>query len=79
MKYEVIKKFYDPFLQRRVMPGESIEVKNKHIEGYKGYIEIPGAPKEKAIEEKRVTIEEAMAAPAMKITERPKKKDKGKK
>lgn len=74
MKYKVIKKFFDPFMQKRMAPGDTVEVADKHLDAYKECIEIPGAPKEKEIEQKAPTIEEAKAAPAMKITERPKKK-----
>lgn len=40
MKYRVIKKFYDPFLCRRVEVNEYVDVKDEHLEGYKGYVEI---------------------------------------
>lgn len=72
MDYKVIKKFFDPFLQRRVHPGETVDVEDKHLEAYKPYVEIPSALKE--VEKKAPAIEEAMAAPPMQVTERPKKR-----
>ena len=78
MKYKVTKKFFDPFSQKRMAQGDMVEVADEHLENYRPYIEIPGAPKEKAIEKKPPTIEEAKAAPPMQVTERP-KKVKGKK
>ena len=77
MKYKVIKKFYDPLEKRRMGLGDMVEVADEHLEAYKPYIEIPGAPKEKVVEKKAPTIEEAKAAPPMKVSERPKKKAKG--
>jgi len=51
MKYKVMKRFYDPFLNRRVMPGETVEIQEKYLKGYTPYIEA-SEPKEKAIIEK---------------------------
>ena len=77
MKYKVSKKFFDPFLQKRMAVGDMVEVTNEHLESYRPYIEIPGAPKEEVVEKKAPTIEEAKAVPPMLVTERPKKKAKG--
>ena len=77
MKYKVLKPLFCPVAQRRFAVGDMVEVADEHLEAYKPYIEIPGTPKEKAVEKKAPTIEEAKAAPPMKVSERPKKKAKG--
>lgn len=61
MKVKAIKRFYDPFLRRHVVPNEEIEIKPEHLSGYKPYI---AAKQEQAA---------AKDAPAKKASE-PKKK-----
>lgn len=76
MKYKVLKPLFCPVAQKRFAVGEMVEVSDEHLESYKPYIEVPGAPKEPEPEKAQVTIEEAKTAPAMQVTERPKKKGK---
>lgn len=71
MEYKVIKKFYDPFLQRRVMPNETIEIPKERLENYKPYIQYETA-KVELVEEEKPIID------ALKVTERPKKRRWGK-
>lgn len=44
MKIKAIKRFYDPFLKRHVLPNEVIEISKEHLSGYKPYIALKGEP-----------------------------------
>ena len=71
MEYKVLKKFYDPFKQRRIVAGETIEIPEKHLEGYLPYIQGIETATPEIVEIKKIpTIEEAKAAPPMQIIER---------
>lgn len=74
MKYLVLKKFYDPVEGKRKLPGEMVEVADEHLEGYKPYIKIDGLPAEEIVIKETPTIEQALAAPPMKIIEKNKPK-----
>lgn len=67
MRYKVIKKLYCPILARRVEKGEEIEVKDEHLESYKGYIEKPKVVE--IVEVKKVVevIEQAKETPKKKV------------
>ena len=45
MKYKAMKPFYCPLSQKRIQMGESIEIPEKHLEWYEGYIEIKAEEK----------------------------------
>jgi len=63
--YLVLKKFYDPFEKRYILSGETIDIPDKYLEGYKPYII------EKQTEVKKLsTIDEAKAAPPMQIVKK---------
>ena len=72
MKCKVLKKYYDPFEKVIKRPGEIVEIPEERIETYSPYVYDIEAPAPEKVEVKAPTIEEAMAAPPMQITERAK-------
>lgn len=79
MKCEVIKKYFDPFDKQYHFPNETVYIKDKHLDSYKGYVNPVEAPKPlKAKEEpkpqpKPVAVE-TEPLPAYKIEPKPKPK-----
>ena len=72
MKCKVLKKYYDPFEKVTKRPGEVVEIPEGRIEAYSPYVYDIEAPMPEKTEAKAPTIEEAKAAPSMRITERAK-------
>lgn len=74
--YKVIKKFFDPLSKTRKIVGDMIDIPEKFLDSYIGYVEIPGNVQSIETAVKVPTIDEAIAAPAIKIIEKRKPKKK---
>jgi hypothetical protein len=61
MKYKTLKPLYCPLSQRRITPGEYIEIPEQHLQSYKGFVEI---------------IETATIEPVVEVAIKPKSKKK---
>jgi len=65
LEYKVTKKFFNPLTKTRINVGEMVEVPEQYLEGFLPYITM-----EVKIEKIIPTIEEAKAAPPIKIVEK---------
>ena len=75
IKCTVVKKYFDPFEQRRKYPGEIVEIPDDYLPSYKAYVSDTNA---KTVEPQKVVEEiiDPKDYKSLEFIERPRKKKK---